>query len=72
MENSELDWEDLSSSHVSRMAYDADQAELYIQFNTGAVYKYPSDPSEAQGLRDATSPGRFVLYFLRGKGERVE
>jgi len=67
-----LNWEPLSSSHVAAMAWNPDTAELFVQFKDGSVYKYSSDEEEANGLRNAESPGRFVRYFLRGKGERLQ
>lgn len=67
----ELQWEPLASSHVTSMAWDAKESKLYVQFKGGQIYEYDSDQEEAQGLRNASSPGRFVNFFLRQKGSRV-
>lgn len=71
-DTSELTWEQLESSHVDAMAYLPEEAILLVKFSTGAVYRYPADAEEADGLRKAASPGRYVHYFLKHKGERVE
>jgi hypothetical protein len=66
-----LTWEPLSSSHVEAMAYSADTAELLVQFRDGSIYRYPADAEEAQGLRTADSPGRYVHFMLKQKGARL-
>lgn len=68
----ELEWEPLVSSHVDSMAFNAEDAELFVQFRDGTIYKYPADESEADGLRTAASPGRYIHYFLRHKGARIQ
>lgn len=66
-----LNWEPLDSSHVEAMAYNADSAELFVQFKGGSVYRYLADAEEANGLRNADSPGRYVHFMLKQKGERL-
>ena len=70
--DTELEWEPLASSHVDAMAYDRQAQELYVRFRNGSVWKYPADAEEAEGLRRASSPGKFVHYFLKRKGEKFE
>jgi KTSC domain len=66
-----LSWEPLDSSHVEAMAYKADSAELFVQFKGGSVYRYPASQEEADGLRNADSPGRYVHFMLKQKGDRL-
>lgn len=74
----QLQWEPLapSSTGAQEFAYDAEESDLYIRFDKDgkeAIYKYnPVDASEAQGLRSAASVGRFLNYFLKHKGERIQ
>ncbi len=67
-----LTWEPLVSSHISDMAYDADSALLYIRYQSGAVYRVTASQEEADGLRTATSPGRYTNLMFKGKMSRVE
>ncbi len=69
---SELVWEPLTSSHIDSMAFDADSAILYIRYQNGAVYRVTASQEEADGLRTATSPGRYVRLMFQGKQSRVE
>jgi hypothetical protein len=66
-----LNWEQLESSHVEAMAWIPDEARLLVQFRNGAVYEYLSDAEEADALRKADSPGRFVNFHLKHKGSRL-
>lgn len=69
--NEELKWEPLNSSHVNAMAHDASNAKLFVEFKGGQIYEYPADAEEANALRTAESPGRYVNFFLKQKGSRV-
>ena len=35
-----LTWEDVSSSHISRIAYRADEASIFVEFTNGDMWKY--------------------------------
>lgn len=72
MSPEELEWEPLVSSHVDAMAYNAETAELFVQFRDGTIYKYSAAEDEADGLRTAASPGRYIRYFLKDKGARIQ
>lgn len=71
MSHIELTWEPLDSSHISAMAYNEPEAQLLIQYNTGAVYSVDANEEEAQGLRTAASPGRYVNLMFKGRLSRV-
>lgn len=70
-EDQEPQWLPLNSSHVEAMQWWPDRNELRVRFKGGQVYSYNADPAEAEGLRTAASPGRFVKFFLRN-GNRIE
>jgi hypothetical protein len=66
-----LNWEDVTSSHISRIAFQPSEASIFVEFSNGDTWKYPGDAEDWQAFRNAESKGRYVHYFLRGKGQRI-
>ena len=57
----------LNSSLLASASYDAGARTLTVVFNTGRSYTYQNvDQSVFEGLRSATSPGRFFGQQIRG------
>ncbi len=67
-----IEWEPLESSHIEAMAEIQDEARLLIRFKNGNVYSVAADHEECDGLRNATSPGRYVNLMFKGKMARLE
>ena len=64
-------WEPLTSSHIAAMAELKDEAAVLIRYNNGSIYKFPANAEEAQGLRNAVSPGRYTRLMFEGRGTRI-
>lgn len=65
-----LDWRNVSSTNVARGAYVPDFHRLFLEFKSGAVYKYEGiEPGMWQGFVSAPSKGRWVYYLLRNRGQ---
>lgn len=63
-----LDWEDVDSSAVSRVAYDSMQYNIYVEFSRGAIYRYENcDQMAWTALHDSSSVGQFIHTDLNGK-----
>lgn len=61
-----LDWIDVDSSNVSRVAYHEDTETLAVQFHNGGLYTY-SDVSEHtyQNLIGADSVGKYLNNVVK-------
>ena len=58
----------VSSSNVSSVGYDADQARLYVEFTSGATYLYRGVERETyNALLAAESIGKFLAAQIKGK-----
>ena len=58
-------WIGVTSSNLQAVAYE--RGNLYIRFNTGAMYVYYDVPIEvAQALLDAESKGQFLHNEIKG------
>lgn len=61
------DWRTVSSSHLSRVRYDADSLTLEIEFNDGQRYQYFDVPRRIyEGLLGADSHGSYFHENIRG------
>lgn len=62
-----------TSSNISRVAYDADNANLYIEFRSGKTYRYSDvSPDTWNQLIEATSTGTFFSQRIRTAYKGVE
>jgi hypothetical protein len=60
------EWFAVASSNVEQIRYDYDEASLFVEFKSGAVYEYYSVPPDVYlAFSRAASPGRFVWNYLR-------
>jgi hypothetical protein len=58
----------LSSSAISHCAYDPDDGALEVTFVNGDTYTHAQVPPDvAQGLVEATSPGRYWNSAIKGQ-----
>jgi KTSC domain-containing protein len=58
----------LSSSLISRIAYDEEERTLDVRFRSGSRYVYYDVPrSEFDALRCAPSPGRYYNTCIKGR-----
>lgn len=58
----------LSSSLISRIAYDDEERVLKIRFRDGPLYCYFDVPPEAyRALKDSPSPGRHYNAHIKGR-----
>ena len=56
------------SSNIKSVGYEDDN--LYVQYNSGAVYRYKNVPKELyENLVKAESKGRFINSEVKGKFE---
>lgn len=56
-----LEWQNVDSSAVNRVAYDQVQQRIYVEFTRGAVYRYDDcDQSVWTAMNDHGSVGSFV------------
>jgi hypothetical protein len=70
-EPDEIEWTPLVSSHVAAMKYIATESKLLVQYSNGQVYEFSANQEEADGLRNAVSPGRYLNLMWRKTGTRV-
>jgi len=67
----EIEWQELKSTNVAKVAYDSDADELLIEFRSGGVYAYPSAGEAAyQDILVNPSPGSYVNRWLKGQPTR--
>jgi len=71
-----LKLENVKSSNVSAIGYDENKKELYIKYNTNAVYKYLNVPKFIfDNMKAAKSIGKYVTEYVKCAGysyEKVE
>lgn len=62
----DLDWQNVRSTNIARVALDEESGELYVEFEGGRIYAYPNQ-SEAtlQDIVNAASPGGYVSRWLK-------
>jgi hypothetical protein len=69
----DLYWVDVSSTSVSRYAYDSETRELFLKFNGGGVYRYEGVPEDVYlGLTEAKSKGSYAHHKIKVAGYNVE
>jgi len=67
----DIQWTEVKSSNVAKVAYDSEADELLIEFRSGGVYAYPSAGEAAyQDLVNNPSPGSYVNRWLKGQPSR--
>jgi len=68
-----IDRDEVSSSAMRSVGYDADRQILEIEFPNGDVYQYYGIPPDVfDGLIQAESHGRFFHECIRGQNYRYE
>lgn len=65
----EMEWVQADSSNVDRAAYNEETSQMFVQFLSGAIYRYEGVPASiwAEYLA-SNSKGMFVWYVLRNNG----
>lgn len=62
----ELNWEEVSSSNISQIAYDEAEETIYVEFTGGAVWSYGECPKQLyERFRVAPSIGRFFQSEIK-------
>jgi hypothetical protein len=62
-----LSWTPLASSNLSALRYDEETRLLQIRFQSGRTYAYRDvDPTVADGLKQASSPGAYFNSNIKG------
>jgi hypothetical protein len=57
----------VQSTNLSAVGYDGGNRQLYVEFNSGTLYRYFHVPSPVyQGLITAGSYGWYLNHFIRG------
>ena len=65
-----IEWEEVVSSNIEAIGYDADERELHVRFNYGAEYVYHDVPSDVVlGFLAASSKGKYLADHIKGKYE---
>ena len=67
-----LEWLEVQSSHIDRIAYAPEEASIFVEFSNGAIWKYPGDLEDWEAFKNAESLGRYVHFFFRGKSQRIQ
>ena len=66
IKQSEPEWEDVESSNVHSVRYDASSRDLYVRFHGGATYKYAKvDSVIYAGLIHSDSVGKFLAQNIK-------
>jgi hypothetical protein len=61
-----MEWQELSSSAIARIAYDEESRTLRVEFRNGRVYEYFDLPRNVyEELLTAPSAGRYVTYNIK-------
>ena len=56
----------LNSSCLAWVEYDFDSGTMYVRFRNGGSYTLHVPERHYYGLLNATSPGRYWNYYLKG------
>lgn len=65
-------WQPVSSSYLTEVAWDEPNGELLVRFQDGSAYAYPGATSaDYMALLRAPSPGKFFAANIRGRSSRV-
>jgi len=65
-----LKWQPVASSNIDSIAYDDEQSELHVKFNSGAEYVYLGvSASVFDSFMDAPSKGRYLNEAIKGRYE---
>lgn len=65
-----LDWKDVESSNISRIAYDDINEALYVKYKQGTEYRYLNVPKKIyEDLSNAESKGSYMNSQIKGKFE---
>lgn len=63
-----MDWIEVDSSNIDRIAYNSPTKELFIEFSHGGVYKYTRVSRKTfNSFRDASSKGEFFHSKIKSK-----
>jgi len=58
----------VKSSNIASVGYDAERAELYVQFRSGGLYTYSGVPeTEAAEMVKSASVGNYFATRIKGK-----
>jgi len=65
-----LKWQPVASSNIDSIAFDAEESELHVKFNSGAEYVYLGVPATLyDSLLEAESKGRYLNDAIKGRYE---
>ena len=60
-----MNWEEVQSSNVRRMAYNDDFQEMYVQFHSDRTYQYDNVPRFIyEQIRDSESVGKSLRALV--------
>lgn len=61
-----MNWTSVYSSNVNAVAYDTSTSTLYVRFNNGSEYAYPSaNISLYNGMLSAPSVGQYHAAYVK-------
>ncbi len=64
----QLKWQRVSSTAINSVSYKHAAQELYIEFNTGHVYRYDGVPRKTlRNLLRARSVGKYFHQHIKGQ-----
>jgi hypothetical protein len=63
----------VESSCIKSIGYEEEKNELFVEFNSGKIYKYPNcSKTLYENFMNSTSKGRFLNdYFVGSNYEKV-
>lgn len=63
----EIKMVNVKSSCIKSIGYDEEQSELFVEFNSGKIYKYPNcSKTLYENFMNSSSKGRFLNDYLVG------
>lgn len=63
-----MDWQDVESTNIRRIAHDPDAQELHVEFHSGKTYKHSGvDARTFDRLMAADSHGSHYNRHIRGQ-----
>ncbi|WNV04034.1 KTSC domain-containing protein [Candidatus Methylospira mobilis] len=62
-----MNWIDVQSTNIARMAYDETNRILKIEFQNGSLYDYFDIPDVVfDGIRNSPSKGQYLAQQIKG------
>ena len=65
-----MELNEVQSSNIKRVGYNAEKEDLFVEYLSGALYRYKKVPKEVYDqLLESDSKGKFINTYIKGKYE---